>query len=73
MRRYFEYGAFTAAILTLIYLIASLLNGLTINLMAIFLCIAGGLITGFIVSILLIYFSPGEHIREGEEDNYISR
>ncbi len=73
MRRYIEYGAFAAALLTLIYLVAAFFNGLTINLIAIFMCLGGGLVAGIIVSILLIYFSPGEHILEGEEDNYIKR
>lgn len=73
MKRYFEYGALAAALLTLIYLIAAFFNGLTINISAILLCIGGGIIAGVIVSLLLIYFSPGEHIVEGEEDNYIKR
>lgn len=73
MRRYFEYGAFAAALLTLAYLIAAIINGLTINIMSVFMCIGGGLIAGVLVSILLLYSSPGEHIQEGEEDIYIKR
>lgn len=72
MKRYFEYGGAVAALLTLIYLIVAFVNGLTINITAIFLCIAGGIVTGIVVSLLLIYFSPGEYIPEGEEDNYIN-
>lgn len=71
MKRYIEYGVFSAALFTLVYLIASLFSGVTINLTAVFLCIAGGLIAGFMIALLLIYFSPGEHIKEGEEDKYI--
>lgn len=73
MKKYFEYGILTGLVLTLIYIGVAFFTGLTINLTAIFLCLAGGLVTGLVVSLLLLYFSPGEVIKEGEEDDYISR
>ncbi|QEN04961.1 hypothetical protein EW093_09655 [Thiospirochaeta perfilievii] len=73
MKRYIDYGFFTAAIFTLIYIIAALITGITINIIAILMCVGGGILAGFVLSILLIYFSPGEPILEGEEDNYIKR
>lgn len=72
MRRYIEYGITTAAILTFIYIIAAYFTGVTINIKSIFMCIGGGIITGAVVSFLLLLFSPGVAILEGEEDNYIS-
>lgn len=73
MKRYWEYGLFIAALLTLICLVVAFFSGLTINLTVIFISIAGGFIAGLIVAVLMIYCSPGEHIPEGEEDNYIKR
>lgn len=71
MRRYLEYGAFSAALLTLVYLVIAFVTDITVNLQAIGICIAGGLLTGLFITIILCYFSPGEAILEGEEDNYI--
>lgn len=72
MRRYVEYGVLAAAILTLIYLaIAFFVQGY-INIQTILLCIAGGIVTGAVVTFLFIHFSPGLYIPEGEEDSYIN-
>lgn len=72
MRRYFEYGALSAALLTFIYLLIAFLSDVVINFQVIGICIAGAIVTGVFISIAFYVFSPGEAILEGEEDNYIS-
>lgn len=72
MKRYFEYGALSAAVLTFIYLLIAFFSDVTINLQAVGICIAGGLLTGLFISLALYHLSPGEAIMEGEEDNYIN-
>lgn len=71
MRRYVEYGLLSAAVLTLVYLIVTFFIQGYLSVSAIFLCIGAGLVTGGVITILFIYFAPGEHIPEGEEDRYI--
>ncbi len=71
MKRYIEYGILAAAIFTLVYLAVSFFTGVNISIIAILLCIGGGALSGALVAGLLIFFSPGEVIPEGEEDNYI--
>lgn len=71
MRRYVEYGLLSAAILTLVYLVVTFFVQGYLNVSAIFLCIAAGIVSGVVIAVLFIYFAPGEHIPEGEEDRYI--
>ncbi len=72
VKRYFEYGALSAAILTLIYVVMTFFIQGYIGITSIFLCVAAGIITGVVIAMLLIYFAPGEAIPEGEEDSYIN-
>ncbi len=71
MKKYIEYGVLSAAILTLVYLVISYFVQGYLNLQTIFLCIGGGIVTGVVITILFIQFSPGLYIPEGEEDSYI--
>lgn len=71
MKRYIEYGALAASILTLVYLVITYFVQGYINLQAILLCILGGLVTGAVVTFLFVQFAPGFYIPEGEEDSYI--
>lgn len=71
MNRFLEYGVFTAAVLTLIYLVLAFVTGATITVVTILLAILGGAVSGLVVTLLLSHFSPGEVIPEGEEDKYI--
>lgn len=72
MRRCFEYGALSAAILTFVYLLIAFLSDVVLNFQVIGICLAGGVLTGLFISIAFYVFSPGEAILEGEEDNYIN-
>ncbi len=72
MRRYIEYGALSAAVLTLVYLIVTYLFQGYFSVSVIFLCIAGGVVSGVVVAMLFAYFAPGLHIPEGDEDSYIN-
>ncbi len=73
MRRFFEYGLFSAAILCLVYFLVALFTGVAITITTLLLCVAGSILSGLLVAVLLIIFSPGKHIKEGEEDHYIRR
>lgn len=71
MRKYFEYGVGLGAILTLFCLIGAFFSGISINLPIIGIALASGVIFGLLIALLFIRFSPGETIKEGEEDEYI--
>ena len=71
MRRYFEYGALSASLVTFLYLLIAFFTDIVINLQAVGICIVSGLLTGLFISLILYRLSPGEAILEGEEDNYI--
>lgn len=73
MRRYFELGALIAALLTFAYLAIAFFTGVSIDISTIGLSILGGIFTGAVLAVLLYFFSPGEAILEGEEDNYIKK
>ena len=72
MKRYIEYGALGAALLTLLYIGLAFYLQRYMNITTIFLCIGGGLISGVAVALLTAYFAPGVYIPEGEEDSYIN-
>ena len=71
MRKYLEYGALSAAILTFCYLLIAFFTDIIVNLQTVGLCLLGGIVTGAFISLALYFFSPGEAILEGEEDKYI--
>ncbi len=73
MKRFIEYGVFTAAIFTAIYLGVAFVTGVVITIIPLLLCVAGGGIAGILVACLLIYNSPGDIIPEGDEDKYITK
>ena len=72
MRRYFEYGALSAAVLSVIYITVSFFSQGYLDLSSILLSILGAVVSGLILGGLFVLFAPGEHIPEGEEDNYIN-
>lgn len=72
MKRYIEYGVLAAAILTLIYLLITYFIQGYVNIQTILLCLGAGIVTGAVVTFLLIQFAPGFYIPEGEEDSYIN-
>ena len=72
MKRYFEYGALSASVLTIVYITVSFFYQGYLDLSSILLSILGAVVSGLIVGALFVLFAPGEHIPEGEEDNYIN-